>query len=57
MANPEYLCLMDVIYPFEFELSCPPPLKKNLETKRRSNFIELAFFDRLDCESNSHRTE
>jgi len=57
MANPEYLCLMDVIYPFEFELSCPAPLKKNLETKRRSNFIELAFFDRLDCESNSRRTE
>jgi tRNA pseudouridine38-40 synthase len=53
MANAENLCLMDVIYPFEFELSCPSPLKKNLETKRRANFIELAFFDHLDSESNS----
>jgi tRNA pseudouridine38-40 synthase len=53
MANPEYLFLMDVTYPFEFELSCPSPLRKNLEMKRRSNFIELAFYDRLDCQSNS----
>jgi tRNA pseudouridine38-40 synthase len=53
MANAEYLCLMDVVYPFGFELACSSPLKKNLEMKRRSNFIELAFFDHLDCESNS----
>ncbi len=56
-ASPEYLCLMDVVYPFEFELSCPLPLKRNLERKRRSNFVELAFYDRLDCESNSDRSE
>ena len=57
MADPEFLCLMDVIYPFEFELSCPSPLRKALETKRRSNFIELAFYDRLECESNSGSRE
>ena len=53
MASAEYLCLMDVAYPFEFELSCPAPLRKALETKRGSNFVELAFYDKLDCQSNS----
>jgi tRNA pseudouridine38-40 synthase len=53
MADPEYLLLMDVVYPFEFELSCPAPLRTALEMKHRSNFIELAFYDRLDCQSNS----
>jgi tRNA pseudouridine38-40 synthase len=57
LAEPEYLCLMDVVYPFEFEISCPAPLKKNLDRKRRSNFIELAFYDRLDCEASPGRTK
>ena len=53
MASPERLCLMDVEYPFQFELSCPAPLRKSLETKRQSNFIELAFYDGLECQSSS----
>ncbi|MDD1743238.1 MAG: tRNA pseudouridine(38-40) synthase TruA [Methanomassiliicoccales archaeon] len=52
LAKPERLCLMDVTYPFEFELSCPATLRRRLEERRRSNFIELAFYDHLDCESN-----
>jgi len=53
MVTPERLCLMDVTYPFEFELSCPAPLRKALETKRQANFIELAFYDRLECQTSS----
>jgi tRNA pseudouridine38-40 synthase len=57
MASPENLCLMDVVYPFDFKLSCPAPLRKALEMKRQSNFIELAFYDRLECQSNSESHE
>jgi tRNA pseudouridine38-40 synthase len=53
MASSERLCLMDVEYPFQFELSCPAPLRRSLEMKRQSNFIELAFYDRLECQCSS----
>jgi len=54
-ADPEYLCLMDIVYPFEFEISCPASLRRKLEAKRRSNFVELAFYDHLDCEGDAIR--
>lgn len=54
-ADPEYLCLMDIAYPFEFEISCPASLRRKLEMRRRSNFVELAFYDHLDCESDAER--
>jgi tRNA pseudouridine38-40 synthase len=48
LAPPEPLCLMDIEYPFEFEVAHPPTLDRKLKKAQRRNFFEMAFLSDLE---------
>jgi len=48
LAPPESLCLMDIEYPFEFEVDLPPTLDRKLKHALQRSFVEMAFLGELE---------
>lgn len=47
LAPPEYLCLMDIQYDFEFKMEMPSNLEARLREGKQSAFLRLSFFEEL----------
>lgn len=48
LAPAEALCLMDIEYPFDFEVACPPTMDRKLKHALHRNFFEMAFLSELE---------
>ena len=44
LASPENLCLMDIQYGFDFDIECPPTLRRKVTRREEDLFLRMEFY-------------